>query len=168
MNITRFLTPKSDVAHLSDRTTVETALDAFEKHGYTAVPVVTDDGRYVGTLSAADLLWHLRRVGRRRSAARVPEGQPGPPPAGALRGDRTRLGKLERRSSNPSVPIGASVESLFDRLLYQSFVPVIDDRGVFVGIVKRSTVLAYLSGLPAPAVQKVDAPAPRAASGTDG
>ena len=37
-----------------------------------------------------------------------------------------------------------SVEELLDRVLDQNFVPVVDDRDVFVGIVTRRSVLAYL------------------------
>jgi CBS domain-containing protein len=40
--------------------------------------------------------------------------------------------------------VTTSVEELLDRVLDQNFVPVVDDRDVFVGIVTRRSVLAYL------------------------
>jgi CBS domain-containing protein len=44
----------------------------------------------------------------------------------------------------PPVRVNTSVEELWDRILDQNFVPVVDDRDIFVGIVTRRSVLAYL------------------------
>ena len=36
------------------------------------------------------------------------------------------------------------MENLFDKVMNQNFVPVVDDKKVFIGIVTRKDVLAYL------------------------
>ena len=55
MNILFFLTPKSDVAYISEDDTLRQALEKMEHHKYSAVPIVSRTGRYVGTLTEGDL-----------------------------------------------------------------------------------------------------------------
>ena len=57
MNILFFLTPKSEVAYISEDDTLRQALEKMEYHKYSAVPIVSRTGRYVGTLTEGDLLW---------------------------------------------------------------------------------------------------------------
>ena len=42
------------------------------------------------------------------------------------------------------VSINASMEDLIQTAMNQNFVPVVDDKKVFIGIVTRKDVLAYL------------------------
>lgn len=51
---------------------------------------------------------------------------------------------IERRRDNQAVKIDESMENLFDKVMNQNFVPVVDDKRVFIGIVTRKDVLAYL------------------------
>lgn len=51
---------------------------------------------------------------------------------------------IERRRDNKAVKIDESMENLFDKVMNQNFVPVVDDKKVFIGIVTRKDVLAYL------------------------
>ena len=60
MNILFFLTPKSDVAYISEDDTLRQALEKMEHHKYSAVPIVSRTGRYVGTLTEGDLLWGIK------------------------------------------------------------------------------------------------------------
>ena len=39
-----------------------------------------------------------------------------------------------------------SMEDLFEKITNQNFVPVVDDNGIFIGIVTRKDVLLYLAG----------------------
>ena len=45
--------------------------------------------------------------------------------------------------SYPPVSITASVEELMDRIMEHNFVPVVDGRGSFIGIVTRHSVMEY-------------------------
>ena len=60
MNIAYFLLPKSNVAYLYDDYTFRQGLEKMRYHGYTAIPVITRNGTYVGTVSEGDFLWQLR------------------------------------------------------------------------------------------------------------
>ncbi|GAC1393646.1 MAG: CBS domain-containing protein [Polyangiales bacterium] len=128
MQITYFLTPKSDVAWLPSGSTMRQAMEKMEVHRYSAVPLVDTDGRYVGTLTEGDLLWQLRRSPHDNWRAEA---------------EHTRVVDLERRVENQAVRVDAEMEQLIPLVTDQNFVPVVDDRGVFMGIVRRKTVLQY-------------------------
>ena len=59
MNISFYLIPKSEVTYIHQEDTVAQALRVIHKHGYQAVPVIDEKGRYVGTISEGDFLWNL-------------------------------------------------------------------------------------------------------------
>ena len=55
MNILFFLTPKENVAHLDDDDTLRQALEKMEHHGYSAIPMLSKDGKYKGTIKEGDI-----------------------------------------------------------------------------------------------------------------
>ena len=59
MNIAYFLLPKNRVAYLYDDYTFRQGLEKMRHHGYTAIPVISKDGKYLGTVSEGDFLWRL-------------------------------------------------------------------------------------------------------------
>src|SRR5690242_18113387 len=61
MKIAFFLTPKADVAWVKTTSTVRQAIERMEHHRYTAVPLLTPEGQYAGTLTEGDLLWFLKQ-----------------------------------------------------------------------------------------------------------
>ena len=56
MNIMRFLTPKSSVSYLDSAATVRNGFEKMTYHKFRAIPVVSSDGVYVGTVTEGDLL----------------------------------------------------------------------------------------------------------------
>ena len=125
MNILFFLTPKEDVAHVEETDTMRQVLEKMEHHGYTAIPLLSVEGKYIGTITEGDLLWFLKD--RNFPDLKLLEDMP-----------------IERRRDNQAVKIDESMENLFDKVMNQNFVPVVDDKRVFIGIVTRKDVLAYL------------------------
>ena len=51
MNLLFFLTPKSEVAYVEESDSLRQVLEKMEYHGYTAVPLLSPDGRYIGTIT---------------------------------------------------------------------------------------------------------------------
>ena len=127
MNLAFFLTPKSEIVWVPMRATVRQALERMEKHRYSAVPVLDDDGLYVGTLNEGDILWRMRAM----------------PDFTWSLADRLTLSDIPRRLEVKPVGVHVEIEELLNRAVDQNFVPVVDSRGVFMGIVTRRSLIEY-------------------------
>ena len=130
MNILFFLTPKSEVAYVQEDDTLRQALEKMEHHGYAAVPLLSVDGKYIGTITDGDMLWGLKK--RNFPGLRQMEEIP--------------VMKIRRNHDNRPVHINEDMEQLLEKVTVQNFVPVVDDGKVFIGIVTRRDVIRYLTG----------------------
>lgn len=131
MKIAFFLLPKSEVVYLPLKSTMRQALEKMEYHRYTAVPIIDDEGKYVGTITEGDLLWNLKNT--RDLSFKDTETIP--------------LGDIPQRMKNSPVRIDAEIEDLLSLAIVQNFVPVVDDSGIFIGIVRRREIFEYVSKL---------------------
>ena len=134
MNIAYFLLPKNRVAYLYDDYTFRQGLEKMRHHGYTAIPVISRDGKYVGTVSEGDFLWRLlsdEQDSQRACSMRDLE--------------RLRVRDLLRKDSYPPVRITVSMEELLSSAMNQNFIPVVDDTGSFIGIVTRKDIIRYFA-----------------------
>ena len=129
MNVLFFLTPKSEVAHLHDDWTLRQAIEKLERSGYRAIPMIDRQGHYVGTVSEGDILWTLKK--RYDMNLRAAEN------VSILTVER------ERRADFQPVSIDASMEDLLQMAMNQNFVPVIDDKKIFIGIVTRKDIMRF-------------------------
>ncbi len=127
MNILFFLIPKSQVAYLVDTYSMRQGLEKMRAHGYSAIPVINEEGVYCGTVTDGDFLWHIVDVDERN-----------------LRDlEKLSVRDLLRDEWNEPVRVTASMEELLTRIMQQNFVPVVDDRKVFIGIITRKDVIRY-------------------------
>lgn len=129
MNIMRFLTPKSNVACLDSAATIRNGFEKMTFHKYRAIPVISADGIYVGTVTEGDLLRNMLNNGGNDMREH----------------EKMCIKDVVREGWNPAVSITCTVDQLFNRIAEQNFVPVVDDRGVFIGIVTRKAVITFLS-----------------------
>ena len=127
MNILSFLTPKSEVTCVKLSFSLRQTMEKMENCSYTAVPVLDDEEKYVGTLTEGDLLWYLKE----RSFPSIYEAQ------------KLSLSDVERKTVVSAVGVNTKMDELLNASLGQNFVPVIDDRGVFIGIVTRKKLIQY-------------------------
>ena len=125
MNIMFFLTHKSDVTYLYEDQTIAQGLETLRDSSYTAVPLISRDGRYLGTVTAGDFLWALNDPEIWRTRDTLP------------------MAAVKRHVCNKPVRAEAQINDLMHTALHQNFVPVIDDRDCFVGIVTRKRILDY-------------------------
>ena len=126
-NILFFLTPKAMCAFLYDDYTRRQALEKMESAGYAALPILNRKGEYRGTLTEGDLLWGLKNMcymDMRQAEAR-------------------RIMEISRRKDNVPVRVTTSMYELVERSSAQNFVPVVDDKGAFIGIVTRRAIIKY-------------------------
>ncbi len=127
MNIMALLRAKGTVAYLQDTCTVRQGLEKLRAHGYTAIPVIREDGSYAGSISEGDFLWHILETNPDIYAQ-----------------ESHRITELIRPEWNPAARIDITPEELLERILSQNFVPMVDDRNLFIGIITRQDVLRSL------------------------
>ncbi len=126
VNLAFFLTPVADVVWLPSSARVGEAVDSLRHHGYSSVPVLDPQRRYVSAVTARDLLSHLA----------LPEGDVS-----------DRLDRVTRRAHTRAVGIETDIRGLLAVAADQNFVPVVDSRGVMMGIVTRRAILTFCERL---------------------
>ncbi len=127
MNILFYLVPKSEVMYLYDDYSLRQAMEKMEYHKYSAVPIINRAGNYVGTLTEGDILWELKD----RKLANLHEAE------------EIMLRHINRKRDNEPVNVNCNIEDLVMTSMNQNFVPVIDDNGIFIGIVTRKSIIEY-------------------------
>lgn len=128
MNILFFLTPKSEVDYIQSNITIRRALMQMQANTYTSVPIITEDGEYVGTITEGDFLRHFNNITTRGPEPDVNENV---------------LAILRSVSYEP-VSINSDIEDLISKVTNQNFVPVVDDNKKFIGIITRKDVIQYI------------------------
>ena len=127
MNILFYFVPKSEVMYLFDDYSVRQAMEKMEFHKYTAVPIINRAGNYAGTLTEGDILWEMKR----REIVDLHEIE------------EIKIKSLHRKRDNEPVNVNCNIEDLVMTSMNQNFVPVIDDNGIFIGIVTRKSIIEY-------------------------
>lgn len=127
MNIVMLLRPKSEVAYVYEDNSLRQGLEKMRRHGYTAVPVIDKEGGYVGTVSEGDFLWHIIDYGD----------------ADIHEQEAYQIKNILRKDWNMPVKIDETMDELLLRVMDQNFVPVVDDRTRFMGIITRKDVIKY-------------------------
>lgn len=127
MDISAFLKPKSEVIFVYDDQSIHDALETMEKSRYTSIPIISRDGRYVGSLTEGDLLWEIKNVAQ----------------FNIKKAEKITVGHMHRLRDYESIHISENIEQLIIKASNENFVPVVDDYGLFVGIVTRKTLLDY-------------------------
>lgn len=127
MNIAFFLLPKSEVVILEEDATIRQALEKMEYHGYSAVPVVDAEGKYLSTLTEGDILWTLKKT-KGLDFANT---------------SKVSIRDIERKREIRAVYINADMMDLIELAKSQNYVPVTDDQGTFIGIVRRGDIISY-------------------------
>ncbi len=131
MNVAFFLTPKKDVVWIKSDSTMRQVMEKMEYHRYAAIPIIDEDGKYVGTITEGDLLWKLKNTPDLKfyDTSKIP------------------LLDVPRHRDNEYVTINSQIEDLISISVRQNFIPVVDDNGTFIGIIKRSCIINYLDKL---------------------
>ena len=127
MNILFFLTPKANCSFREEDDTMRQALERMEQAGYSALPILRKDGTYCGTLTEGDLLWALKSLCV--MDLKQTEGH--------------TIMEISHRRDNRPVSVDTDIEDLITKATDQNFVPVIDDREKFIGIVTRKAIMQY-------------------------
>ena len=127
MNITFFLFLIIKVKFLLENFSLRQAIEKMEYHRYSVVPVLSKDGKYLYSLSEGDILYAMTKNKLKFEDL-----------------TKIHLESIERDRDVKPVSINSSMDDLVKLIVDQNFVPVVDDRGVFIGIITRKAVINYL------------------------
>lgn len=130
-NILFFLKPKAMCAFLQDDYTIRQALEKMESAGYAALPILNKRGEYRGSISEGDLLWAMKNICY----------------MDIRQAEAHRMLEIERRKDYVPVRVNTNMQDLIERASTQNFVPVVDDKNAFIGIVTRSSIVQYCKKL---------------------
>lgn len=129
-NILMLLIPKAQVDYLYSDFTIRQALEKMNAHGFNTIPVINKEtGVYERSITYGDFLSYILK-------------------------NRTDFDEFEKLSlkdveSNRNIKAVSSTKDISDlvsTILEQNYVPVVDDKNVFIGIVTRKKVMSsYLN-----------------------
>lgn len=131
MNVLMLLKPKKDVAYIYENSTLRQGLEKMRHHGYAAIPVLAEDGRYVGSISEGDFLWYLVD----EECVSVKEQE------------KHCVKELVRPDFSPAVRINVTMDELLEHAMKQNFICVTDDSDAFIGIVTRRDIIRNMPQL---------------------
>lgn len=126
MNIFGILIPKQMLTYLNANDTLDKAVEFMMESTYMAVPVIDDDGKYVGIVSEGDFLRIVMEHGREKLC------------------DYT-VNDIINADKDGYVLNTVTSDEIMDKILDRNFLSVIDDRRCFIGIITRKSVIMYLN-----------------------
>ena len=133
MNIASFILPKEEVAFLRDSMTLRQGLEKLYRSGFTALPVIDVEDRYVGVVGEGDFLWNILYYNQKLENVTAKELE------------KSTIRSIMRSGKVNPVCIDTAMEALLQQAKEQNFVPVIDDRSVFIGIIRRSDIIKFFA-----------------------
>ena len=129
MNILLFLTPKSKVEYVYDYYSIRQVLEKMSYHKYTAIPMLNKEGKYVGTITEGDLLWYIKDQCDYN----------------VKKAELDSITCVKRKMPIEPIKSTENIENVLKKAVNQNFIPVEDDNGIFIGIIKRKDVIQYCS-----------------------
>lgn len=128
MTANTFLKPIYELALVYDDQPLSEALITMTKHRFTSLPVISRNQKYVGTLSEGDILHFVLK----NTDCFDPKNLV-----------KYNVSQVKRHRDYESVNLDATMPLLLSKASNENFVPVINEKDLFVGIVTRKTLLDY-------------------------
>lgn len=128
MNITSFLKSFYNVTLVYDNQNLDEALATMTKHRYTSIPVISKEQKYVGTLTEGDILQFLLKNKDCFSQENL---------------NKYVVSDVKRHRDYEPIRVDALMPTLLSKASNENFVPIVDEKDIFIGIVTRKTLLDY-------------------------
>lgn len=125
MNILFYLIPKAQICYLYEDYTIRQALEVLSQKRFSVVPIISRDGDYKGSISEGDILYAIKDT----------------PNFDIKVVEKSKICEIKRLRSYQAININADINDLILLSLDQNFVPVVDDRNKFIGIVTRKDII---------------------------
>ncbi|MDE6241774.1 MAG: CBS domain-containing protein [Anaeroplasmataceae bacterium] len=127
MNIISLLTPKDKTFYLDSKATIRQALEKYDYHKFTVVPLIDKEGHYVSTLSEGDILRYIKN--NCNFDLDLAESQ--------------SVDFIDKYRPYKALDISSSIQEVIKLSFEQNFIPMVDDRGMYIGIIKRKGIIRY-------------------------
>lgn len=128
MNIFPYLTPKNNTYYIVDNISVRQAIEKFDFYKFSVVPVIDENGKYINSISEGDLLCFIKNNN----------------PISLKDLEKIPLFEVPRYRTYECLSISSTFDEILNLSLNQNFIPIIDDRGMFIGIIKRKDIIKHL------------------------
>ncbi len=134
VNLLNFLTPKFNTFYLEDDVTIRQVIEKIDVHKFSVVPLLDSNGQFVSTISEGDILRFIKNNCN----------------FDLEMAEKTKVKTIATYRPYKALSIYEPLEQVIHLSLEQNFVPIVDDRGVYIGIIKRKTIIDYLfkDGIP--------------------
>lgn len=133
VNIAKILVPKACTRVLHEDDTVRQGLETMAFHGFTTIPVLDKEERYIGSVTEGDFLRHLLAKGNTEMHYH----------------EQFRVGDIIRKDFYRSLPITANTDLVIQIIRFQNYIPIVDDRDVLCGLLTRKGVIEELAEIEA-------------------
>lgn len=127
-NTFTYFTPKNETHFIDSDSTIRQAIEKFDFHKFTVVPIIDSEGKFLFTLSEGDILRFIKNFAKFNYSI----------------AENVLVTEIPRYRSYQHLNISAPFEEICKLSLQQNFIPLVDDRGIFIGIIRRSKILDYL------------------------
>ena len=127
-SIISLLTPKKLTYYLDENSTIRQALEKFDVHKFSVVPIINKEGKYCGTLSEGDILRFIKNVANFNMKI----------------AENVLIKDIDHYRPYQALRIDALILEVFTLSLEQNFIPIIDDNDIYIGIIKRKEVIREL------------------------
>ena len=127
MNILFFLKPKETIEYIESDFSIRQTLEKLDKHGYSAIPLIDENGMYINTISDGDILMYIKNNTH----------------LDLKKAENKSILEVKIRRDVKSIKIDQNMEDLLELSLNQNFVPVVDDLNHFIGIITRKDIIKY-------------------------
>lgn len=124
-NILSFLTPKASTYFIKANSTIRQALETFDVYKFSVVPMIDENGVFISTISEGDILRYIKNDCK--FDIRVAESE--------------YIMNINKYRPYVALPISTPMSEIIKLSLEQNFIPIIDDRGMYIGIIKRKTII---------------------------
>ncbi len=128
MNVLFFLTPKSQIKYVDTSMSIRQVLEVIEHYRFTTIPLLSKDGKYVGTITEGDLLFYIKDH----------------PFSNIAQFNYYNILEVQRHRDYLPIKSDYDMSNLIVTAVNENFVPVLDDLGFFIGIVTRKSIINYL------------------------
>jgi CBS domain-containing protein len=127
MNVLFFLIPKSKISYLEENDTLRQALEKVRTSGFTNLPVIKENGEFAFALSEGDIMFKILEL----NTFDIRDFE------------QVKIKDIPRRREFKTISIDNNMEDLVQIVLEQNYVPVVDDRNIFIGLITRHDILKY-------------------------